>query len=119
MQYLSEAADGLRALARPIGPGDKVKAQIARAAKLAGLQYSRAFHLWYGNARSITPHEVEAIRAARLKKARDKQNEIAHIASDFAAVAERAAAVLARASRAESAAFAELAQRARRLADRA
>lgn len=59
-----EVSARLRRLAEPIPAGDRVKQQIARAARRAGLTYSRARSLWYGNGRRIEAVELEAIRAA-------------------------------------------------------
>ena len=111
---LAEAAVGLRRLAEPISAGDRVKAQIARAARKAGLSFTRATDLWYGNARAIRAEELEAIRNAQVK--RRHADELLSIAADFEALAERAAKVLAARDRPSADAFRLLARRARALA---
>jgi hypothetical protein len=110
---LMEAAIGLKRLAEPIPAGDKVKSQIARAAKAAKLSYTRAKDLWYGDARSVHPEELEAIRNAQSK--RRPADELLAIATDFEALAERAAKVLAASDRSGADAFRLLARRARSL----
>jgi len=108
---LAEAAIGLRRLSEPIPAGDRVKAQIARAARKAGLSFTRATDLWYGNARAIRAEELEAIRHAQIK--RRPADELLAIATDFEALAERAAKVLAASDRPGADAFRLLARRAR------
>lgn len=112
---LTEAADGLFRLAQPSPKGDKAKAQIARAARAAGLPYGRAWSIWYGKARRIDPHELDAIRAAQRTR-QEKQDDLAQIADDFAALADRAAKVLASRDRAMADAMRAVAVRAGRLA---
>lgn len=116
MSALAEAADGLFSLAQPIPRGDKAKAQIARAAKAAGLAYSRAWDIWYGKARCVRGEELDAIRGAKIKRGQERTDELAAIAADFEAIATRAAAVLEGKARVEADAFRALAGRARRLA---
>lgn len=113
---LGEAADGLFSLAQPIPRGDKAKAQIARAAKAAGLAYTRTWDIWYRKARRIDAHELDAIRNAQVKRAKERTDEIACIASEFEQIAERAAKVLAVSDRHGADAFRRVAERARRLA---
>ncbi|MBB6306252.1 hypothetical protein [Xanthobacter tagetidis] len=55
-----EMKDGLRQVA---GPGGSVKERIVRAARRTGFSYWRTFDLWYGKARRIDGHEVEAVRS--------------------------------------------------------
>ncbi|MCJ2051199.1 hypothetical protein [Methylobacterium sp. J-070] len=71
----AEAAEGLRELARPFLSGDRVKAQIGRAARRSGLTYWRAFDVWYGKARRIEAAEIEAIRAARATRAQEEARD--------------------------------------------
>lgn len=111
-----EAASGLRRLAEPIPAGDRIKAQIARAARKAGLTYSRAFEIWYGRARRIDAHELDAIRNAQVKRGQERTDEIACIAQEFEQLAERAAKVMALSDRRGADAFRRVAERARRLA---
>lgn len=111
---LAEAAIGLRRLAEPIPAGDRVKSQIARAAKAAKLSITRASDLWYGKARRVDPSELEAIRNAQSK--RRPADELRAIAADLEAIAERAAKVLAVSDRGSAAAMRSVASAARRLA---
>jgi len=108
---LAEAALGLRRLAEPIPAGDRVKCQITRAARAAKLSFTRASDLWYGKARRVDPSELEAIRHAQIK--RRPADELLAIATDFEALAERAAKVLAASDRPGADAFRLLARRAR------
>lgn len=62
-----ETRQALRGLA-PAQEGDRIKTRISRAARTVGLPYWRTFDLWYGKARRIEAHELEAIRAARDAK---------------------------------------------------
>lgn len=72
----SEFSDALRELSEPWVPGDRVKAAIARAARLSGLSYWRAFNIWYGKARRIDAHEAAQINEAlRLKREKAVANE--------------------------------------------
>ena len=72
-----EAADGLRILVDWPRPGVKVKAAIADAAKLAKLEYWRAFDIWYRKARRIETYEAEQIEAAlQRKNETEAKNEI-------------------------------------------
>lgn len=73
---MSEFAASLKELSGPRLSGDPVKAAIDRAAKLAGLSYTRAFDIWYRKARRIDAHEADAIReAVRLKREEDARHE--------------------------------------------
>lgn len=65
----------LKELAAPVQIGDRVKAQIQRAAKLSGLPYWRAFDIWYGRYGRVDYRESEAIReAVKLKCIEGKKN---------------------------------------------
>lgn len=64
----TETAVLLRELSEPWMPGDKIKAAISRAADAAGLQYSRAYEMWYGRARRVLPAEVDRIETAVARK---------------------------------------------------
>ena len=73
-------AQALRELSEPWASGELVKSAIARAARLSGLAYWRAFDIWYGKARSIDPSEISAIAdALQRKRELDDRNEIANI----------------------------------------
>lgn len=74
------AAEALHELSKPRPGGEKVKVAIQRAAKLAGLQYWRAFDIWYRKARRIEEFEATAIaQAIEDKNARDARNELADL----------------------------------------
>jgi hypothetical protein len=62
------AAALLRQLSEPWSSGERVKTAIWRAAELSGLNYWRAFDIWYGKARRIEPHEIEQIKQALKTK---------------------------------------------------
>ncbi len=106
-----EMRTGLRRLAEPIPAGDSIKAQIGRAARAANLTYSRAFELWYGRARRIDAHELEAVRTARLRKVEERHHELTAVATDLEALAQRMAVLASRSGGQE-------AERARALAGR-
>src|SRR5262245_6537649 len=74
---VSDLADALKELSQPWEMGDRMKAAIGRAAKRAGLSYSRCFEIWYGRARRIEPAEVDAIQQAVREKRREAaRNEL-------------------------------------------
>lgn len=74
---MTDAAAALRELAEPWSRGDRVKVAIDRAARRAGLAYWRAFDIWYGKARRIEPHEIDAIQDALLKRRKEvTRNEL-------------------------------------------
>ena len=112
-----EVADGLKALAPPLGD-DRVKARIARAARAVGLPYWRTFDLWYGKARRIDAREVDAIRTARAMRAESRDHELTALATDLEALAERMAALAARSGRSEAEQARDLAGRVRHLVAR-
>lgn len=71
-----QIADALRELSEPRAPGDRVKAAIARAARLSALSYWRAFDIWYRKARRIDAHEAAQINEAlRIKREKAAINE--------------------------------------------
>jgi hypothetical protein len=114
-----EASSGLKALAEPPVIGDRVKAQIARAARAAGISYTRAFDLWYGKARRIDAFELDAIRAAkaaRHARAESRSYELTALATDLEALAERVARLAARNGGSEAERARLLAGRVRHLA---
>jgi hypothetical protein len=72
-----DPAAALRELSEPWSRGDRVKAAIQRAGHRAGLAYWRAFDIWYGKARRIEPHEVDAIEDALIKRRKEvTRNEL-------------------------------------------
>jgi uncharacterized sporulation protein YeaH/YhbH (DUF444 family) len=74
---MTDISLSLRELAEPWSPGDRVKAAIDRAAKRARLPYWRAFDIWYGKARRIEQHEIDAVVAALADKKRmETRNEV-------------------------------------------
>ena len=67
----------LKELAGPGERGDRTKAAINRAARLAGLDYWRAFNLWYGKVKRVEAVEADAIRdALRVKREEAACNDI-------------------------------------------
>ena len=65
---MSDATTMLKDLSQPWRPGEFVKDAIARIAPLAGLSQTRAADIWYGKARRVEDHELEAIADALAKK---------------------------------------------------
>lgn len=71
-----EMAAALRELSQPSPEGDRVKQAISRAAKLCGLDYWRAFDIYYRKARRIDAHEAAQIHEAlRIKREKAVANE--------------------------------------------
>ena len=75
----------LRELAGPRLAGDPIKAAVSRAARLAGLEYWRAYDIWYGRARRIDVQEETQITQALQKK----RKAVAH--NEFAELRARMA----------------------------
>lgn len=72
----SEFSEALKELAAPYPEGDRFKSAIGRAARIAGLDYWRAFNIWYGKARRIDAHEAAQINEAlRIKREKAVANE--------------------------------------------
>lgn len=115
--FILEASEGLRALGRSPGGGEPVKAQIARAARHSGLSYWRAFDLWYRKARRVDAAEIEAIRTAQTTRSRERSHELACLAADFEALAERVSHLAAGSARADADALRALSRRTRNLAE--
>lgn len=81
---MTDFSQYLRALAEPIRAGE-TKAAIDRAAKLAGLDYWRAFDIWYRKARRIEHEEGEAIlRAVQQKSVEGQANVIQRLQTELA-----------------------------------
>lgn len=114
--FALEAASGLKALSGPAVTGDRVKAQISRAARAAGLSYWRAFDIWYGKARRIDAYELEAIRSAKHLREENRTHELTTLATDLEALAERVARLAARSGGPEAERARLLACRVRHLA---
>src|SRR5580698_10027820 len=71
------ASNLLRELSLPRPAGEFVKIAIDRAARLARLQYWRAFDLWYKKARTVEEYELDQIREAlRIKNEKAARNEL-------------------------------------------
>lgn len=71
-----EYSQMLRELALPKPEGDKFNFAIGRAAAACGLEYWRAFDIWYRKARRIDAHEAAQIsEAVRLKREKAVANE--------------------------------------------
>lgn len=84
----------LRALAEPRSADEYVKDAITRAAKRAGLEYWRAFDIWYGKARQVRDFEITAVLAALEKKQREAaRNEFAELKSRLALLESRIAQI--------------------------
>ena len=80
----------LRQLAEPVERGEKIEVVIDRAAGLAGLDYWRAFNIWYGKARRIEQHETDAIADALHKKNRqDVRHELHELTTRIALLESR------------------------------
>lgn len=62
MSDVTIASDLLKRAAMPARPGELVVHQIKRAARKVGLTYARAKSIWYGEARAIRAHEIDALR---------------------------------------------------------
>lgn len=65
---MTDFSQALRDLSEPAPRGDRIKAAIQRAARLAGLSYWRAFDIWYGKARRVELEEAEKIQTALRRK---------------------------------------------------
>lgn len=75
----------LRELALPKPEGDKFNFAIARAAAAAGLEYWRAFDIYYRKARRIDAHEAFQItEALRIKREKAAQNELQELRTRLA-----------------------------------
>ena len=71
------AANLLRELAEPLEYGKPLKVVLDQLARLTGLKFSRCYEIWYGRARRIENHEIEAINEAlRNKREREAANEL-------------------------------------------
>lgn len=80
-----EYSQMLRELAKPKPEGDKFNLAIGRAAVAAGLEYWRAFDIWYGKARRIDAHEAAQIsEALRIKREKAAANEFYELKTKLA-----------------------------------
>ena len=73
----SEMATHLRMLAEPMQRGDSVQSCIERAARRAGLSFTRAKRIWYGETRLIRAEEADMIRASAAA-VRARQDHLRH-----------------------------------------
>lgn len=72
-----EYSQMLKELSLPKPQGDKFNLAIGRAAAACGLEYWRAFDIWYRKARRIDAHEAAQItEALRIKREKAAQNEL-------------------------------------------
>lgn len=77
MSDVSTASDLLRELSLPWSAGEYVKQAIDRTARMAKLEYWRAFDLWYRKARKVEEYELDQIKEAlRIKNERAARNEL-------------------------------------------
>lgn len=77
--------EALRELSEPWPSGERVKSAIARAARLSGIAYWRAFDLWYQKARRIEPSEMAALAdALQRKRELEAKNELHDLKMRFA-----------------------------------
>jgi hypothetical protein len=67
----------LKELAEPRPVGDTIPQAIIRACRATGLDYARAFNIWYRRARRIDAHEAQAIeQALNNKREEEARNEL-------------------------------------------
>jgi hypothetical protein len=90
-----KAATLLRDLVAPPAPGESVKAQIGRAARRAGLSFTRSRKIWYGEAQLILAEEWIALQEAVRRRCGDC-DELRSESQDLAASIDRIEAELAR-----------------------
>jgi hypothetical protein len=88
--FLGSISNALKELALPKPEDDRVKRAIDRAARAAGIDYWRAFDLWYCKARRVDAQEALKIREAlRLKRERDLQHEYQELRTRLAKLESR------------------------------
>ena len=99
-----EASSHMRTLALPAVPGERVAAAIARAARRAGLSFSRARAIWYGEARALLATEMDQLRAAAARfaegQAQHARREIAELGTELDQLERRIAETRAKIARA-------------------
>jgi hypothetical protein len=67
----------LKELAEPRPVGDTIPQAIIRACRATGIDYARAFNIWYRRARRIDAHEAQAIeQALNNKREEEARNEL-------------------------------------------
>ena len=82
MSSVTEALTLIRRAAEPRPVGDSVKAAIRRAAYRLGLSFARCKAIWYGEARRIEAHEMDALRNLAARYARIAET-LRHQDEDF------------------------------------
>ena len=81
----NSCGSALRELAGPRLAGDPIKAAVHRAARLAGLEYWRAYDIWYGRARRIdVQEETQITQALQKKRIAVAHNEFAELRARMA-----------------------------------
>ena len=88
-----DAAEALQELSQPWASGDRTKTAIARAARIVGLPYWRAFDIWYRKAQRFNADEAERIQNALQKKREEEaRNELAELRTRLLKMEARLAA---------------------------
>jgi len=83
----------LKELAEPRPVGDTIPQAIVRACRATGIEYARAFNIWYRRARRIDAHEAQAIQAALDQKREEKaRNELHDLRTRLLKIESRLAA---------------------------
>ena len=80
-------SDGAAAavLIKQVAPSGSAKAQITAAARALSWSWSRAKAVWYGEARRIEAHEMDALRAAvRRRELQEDRREFAELRARIA-----------------------------------
>lgn len=87
----SEMSLGLRRIAEPVQAGESIKGLIGRAARRAGMSYSRAFECWYGRAK-VRAEEMDRVRGLLQAKEQEAINaEIVELRQRLARLEEQLA----------------------------
>jgi len=87
----TEMSLGLRQLVEPVRAGESIKGLIVKAARRAGMSYSRAYECWYGRAR-VRPEELDRVRRLLQAKEQEAINvEIAELRQRLARLEEQLA----------------------------
>lgn len=101
MSSVAEASLLIRKAAEPRPVGDSVKMAIRRAAHRLGLTFTSAKTIWYGEARRIDAHEMDALRGmaqryANIAATLRHQDEdfYGHYANAFESIANDIGAVV-------------------------
>ncbi len=73
--HREEAAELAKRACEPVRPGEKIAAQIARAARALGFSYTRTEDLWRMEARRIDSWEMDWMRRMKRRKKRPKSGD--------------------------------------------